>query len=373
MDALRAALIIGGVFFHAALPYRAGHHWNVQDPSPYAFFDELSVALAAFRMPTFFFVAGFFCALGFAARDVHRHLLRRLLSFGLPLLAMMALVLPLQYLMRLGRQGPATDRSLDELLQSYFASGAYISHLWFLVHLLLYYLLAWALLQPGGGAWLRRRAGRLGAAMLQGLPRWLQGCKLVLALGCMLLVLPLTYVLARCLPAVPGLSIQDLLRYLPFFAIGFLCFESAAVLQAMSEFKVLDWLVLLVLAVLDGFVPLPVPWLARLVHELAFFQLAWVMGMLLVGLTRCYLDRPHALARAVSEASYTIYLFHHVLVIALATLLLQVAVPGGHLTKYVLVVGGACALSFLLHRHVIRRHGWLSLMFNGRRGRALVS
>src|SRR5262245_40085340 len=123
MDSLRAVLIIAGVFFHAALPYRTSDSWNVRDPSPYSFFDHFSRVLGSFRMPTFFFVAGFFCALTFAARGPSKNLARRLVAFGVPLLTMMVLLQPVQYLMRL-----AQDESLHAtgwaLVKTYVESGA---------------------------------------------------------------------------------------------------------------------------------------------------------------------------------------------------------------------------------------------------------
>ena len=39
MDSLRATLIIAGVFFHAALPYRTTGHLNVQEATGAAGFD----------------------------------------------------------------------------------------------------------------------------------------------------------------------------------------------------------------------------------------------------------------------------------------------------------------------------------------------
>ena len=365
MDSLRATLIIGGVLFHAALPYGASGHWNVREAGGSAAFDYLAGALYSFRMPTFFFVAGFFCALTFAARRASANLRRRLTVFGLPLLSFLVIVQPLQYALRWRQEhaGAAADLGSTGFWSDYLSSGAYVSHLWFLFNLIAYYVavhLALSLLERREAV--RRRCTR----WIQAVPAWTLRSKTLLALLCALIVLPVYDLVARFAPRIPGYGFEDLVLYLPFFLAGLLCYHSELALTALSEVRVEDVILLILGAVLllSGRIA---PQLAQeLLKGWLYYQAAWTIGMLLVALFRRWFDLANPAVRAVSDASYTIYLFHHIVVIVLATLLLGLAVPGGYWSKYVLVVVATTLLTFALHHYLIRRSSFLSWAFNGR-------
>jgi len=365
MDSLRATLIIGGVLFHAALPYRASGQWNVHEAGGSAVFDYLAETLYSFRMPTFFFVAGFFCALTFAARRPAANLRRRLLVFGLPLLSFMVVVQPLQYMLRWRQEHPDATGKPDwtGFWSAYLSTGAYVSHLWFLLNLIAYYVsvhLALGFLERHEVV--RRRCAR----MLQAVPVRLLRSKTLLALACALVMLPIYDLVVRIAPRVPGYGLEDLVLYLPFFLAGLLCYHSEAALGFLSEVRAEDLLLLIFGAglLLSGFVT------QHLSHSLIqgwlYYQAAWTIGMLLVALFRRWFDLAHPAVRAISDASYTIYLFHHIVVIILATLLLGLAIPGGYWSKYVLVVVATTLLTFAAHHYLIRHSSILSWAFNGR-------
>jgi glucan biosynthesis protein C len=101
IDSLRACLMIGGVFFHAALVYSVYGDWLVRDPSGRTAFDMATTLLAAFRMPAFFVLAGFFCTYLMMRRPVHEVLLNRMLLVVLPFVAMAFTLQPLQYAIKL--------------------------------------------------------------------------------------------------------------------------------------------------------------------------------------------------------------------------------------------------------------------------------
>ncbi|MFO1456187.1 MAG: acyltransferase family protein [Steroidobacteraceae bacterium] len=365
MDSLRATLIIGGVLFHAALPYRASGAWNVREMGGNAVFDYLSEALYSFRMPTFFFVAGFFCALTFAARRAAANLRRRLIVFGLPLLSFVILVQPLQFGLRWLREHAAVDGGVGSpaFWSAYFSTGAYISHLWFLLNLIVYYVvveLALTVLARRG------RVRQLAASWIRALPVWILRSKTILAVLCTLIVFPVYDLVVRVAPQVPGFGLEDLVLYLPFFVAGFLCFHSESALDSLGEVRIEDIILLVagVALLMSGYVT------QREMHDILrgwiFYQAAWTVGMLLVAAFRHWLDLENPAVRAVSDASYTIYLFHHSIVIVIATLLLGVAIPGGYASKYVLVVVVTTLLTFSLHHFLIRRSRILSWAFNGR-------
>src|SRR5437660_1389068 len=145
MDSLRAALMLGGILFHASIPYTERTDWVVSDPSGMRLFDWIGDFIHTFRMPTFFFVAGFFCAFYFTRHDPNGGIVRRLTTFVVPLLSIMLLLQPLQYLISLRSLGHPPG-SLHAFLGSFVTTGSEIGHLWFLLYLTVYYVAAWLLL-----------------------------------------------------------------------------------------------------------------------------------------------------------------------------------------------------------------------------------
>ncbi len=365
MDSLRATLIVGGILFHAALPYRSTGTWNVVDTNRHAAFDYVSETISSFRMPAFFFVAGFFCALTFTSRMAAVNLRKRLIVFGVPFLACAVTIQPIQYALRVSREDPGHLVARVEstgFWQSYLSAGAFVSHLWFLINLIIYYCLVYLLIRIlESRDQHRRRLGRWWSAI----PTHVLASKATIAFLSAVTILPVYSLLSR-LPQIPGYGLEDLALYSPFFLAGYVCFIDERTLSALGRVGLLD-LVLLVAGaavLLSGSVTNRVA--AEIFGFWLFYQAAWTLGMLMLTAFRKWLDVDNAAMRAVSDASYTIYLFHHLIVIVIATAVLPIPVPGAPWTKYLLVVFTTFLLTLVLHRRVIRRYKWLSFAFNGR-------
>lgn len=365
MDSLRAVLIFGGILFHAALPYRSTGTWNVVDVDRNAAFDYISDTISSFRMPAFFFVAGFFCALTFANRGAASNLRRRLVVFGVPFVACAVTIQPVQFALRSSREGPRhllADIQMARFWSAYIESGAFVSHLWFLINLIVYYCLIYLLLRA-------LESGGRGKIDLGGwssaIPVRLLSSKTAISVLSTVAVLPAYGALSR-LPQIPGYGFEDLALYAPFFLVGYLCFVDERAMGAMVQVGLLDVLLLAtgVAVVQSGGVTHRVT--AEVFGLWLFYQAAWTLGMWVLSAFRRWLDVESAPMRAVSDASYTIYLFHHLIVVVIATALLPVHVPGAPVIKYLLVVLATFLLTLLLHRCVIHRFKWLSYAFNGR-------
>ena len=188
-----------GIALHASLPYfsrMAGFEfvWPADDDQSVALFLVFDF-IHAWRMPTFFLLAGFFAHLVLDRRSTSLFVLDRLKRIALPLLlfgAVMAVVIPPIWVY--GWYGVLSLEIFQDVLkerQDLDSSGDLVGHLWFLYYLLLMYaaLLAFRFL---GGLWRAQAivppAGRLqlgrylGNAVYARLP-------LLLILGAVLLIL----------------------------------------------------------------------------------------------------------------------------------------------------------------------------------------
>jgi glucan biosynthesis protein C len=130
MDAARGFLMLLGLVIHAAMIY-SPERWRVHDSSGGVGFAWLVSGIHSFRMQAFFFIAGFFTALGIDRQPIGEYLRVRGLRLMVPLVATLLTFNVLEFW--LVRQLPPANSGprADPLL-----------HLWFLVDLSTLTLLA---------------------------------------------------------------------------------------------------------------------------------------------------------------------------------------------------------------------------------------
>ncbi|MBL8396427.1 MAG: acyltransferase family protein [Candidatus Accumulibacter sp.] len=349
LDAARGALMALGIVIHAANVYIPAGTWLVADPARSAFFDWLASAIHSFRMPAFFWISGYFCALTLERYGTWTFLRKRLPRIAVPLLVSWGTLNVIQVII--------IARLSGQDVRSALLSGVPIYHLWFLVDLLVYFSLA-ALLncrvaQPIH--WLSKRVLTVANPVLQLmlLAVFATGLELgVRATG-------LAYVNLMGLT-----SPFRLVGNFAFFFVGMLMYGSAA--MRGSFFRIHPGL--LVPAVLLCL------WFDRLVNTesrllgelagLAATLMTWITVAAVIGLFRRLFAQAGRATRFMSDASYTIYLFHHVIVVLIAILLL--AVPWSAYVKFPIVVLATFGLTAAIHRYCISPSDLLRFAFNGK-------
>ena len=141
LDSLRAIMMLLGLVLHASINYlpfiHADANWAYQDAQTHSFFSWLLVFIHIFRMPTFFFIAGFFAAFLLATRGTRGFLRHRMNRIGIPLVCAWLVIYPLTVVcMRYARARSAAS-PLPELDFS-----PSLLHFWFLYHLLIFCVVA---------------------------------------------------------------------------------------------------------------------------------------------------------------------------------------------------------------------------------------
>ena len=89
---------------------------------------------------------------------------------------------------------------------------------------------------------------------------------------------------------------------------------------------------------------------------------AVTVSRLLIDLACRYFDRPSRFARRMTDASFTIYLFHHPLIYALGTLFILISLPP--LVEFTIIVAATTITAYSLHQ-AIRRSPLALFLFNG--------
>ncbi|ADP80984.1 acyltransferase family protein [Pseudofrankia inefficax] len=351
LDALRAALMFMGVFVHAALG----------DDRVFRLIAHLS---GLFRMNGFFLVSGFFSSMLVLRYGAGLMVRRRLLSIGVPLVAVLVLLNPIARWLMYNQYNPHVGL-VDYLLGHRVAhpDGPMTWHLqlWFLVSLLVY-----TLCSPVVFSALTRLFGTRGFGRVAGSrPRTMTAliafvllATLVLQGGYLLALRPVT----ESTPA--DYVVDATLRYLPFFIVGMALFlDGQRLLPAFSRPAPVLLVAagcLLVVAERGLVAPLGTELGDDLVRSV--FALAVVANLLAVFQRIVTQERP--ILRYGADAAYSVYLFHYVTIYALAALL-GIGVDA-HWPKLLLITMLTFVITLSVHHFLIRRFHVLAVIFNGK-------
>ncbi|WP_326539101.1 acyltransferase family protein [Pseudorhodoferax sp.] len=342
LDAARGLLMLLGVFLHAANIYTPGSGWLVADSHTHPVFGWVIHVLHAFRMPAFFWISGFFTAMVLSRENAGRHVRTRLLRIAGPLVVVWLTVNTLQQALT----AAATSQTVREFPPPIF-------HLWFLVDLIVYTLLLQLLFQA------RRPSpallSRFSSPVVQ-LAAFVAGAWFVN------LAVRATGFAYKDLAGLT--SAFRLVTYLPYFLLGAWMFRQRA---ALDSFNRLGWVAVLaglaISLIADPLTTKGPLWQ----RELALLaQLASTIVCIggLLGVLRRLFRKPSGASTLLSDSAYTIYLLHHVVVVAVGLWLLHAAWPAG--LKYTVVVGAAISIPLAVHLLCIKRFNWLSWALNGK-------
>lgn len=373
LDALRGGAMFLGVCLHAAVSYMTGRMpgllWCVHDKTTSPLFDVLFWWLHAWRLPLFFFLAGFFAALVESARGPAGLLAHRARRLLIPFLVGCLVILPIGFYIWTAGLLVSGRCTLKEILALKFNQGIGAElfgpgYLWFLQDLLVMNL-AWCAFRWAARAWSKQSA-----AVLH-LPRSWPSLTLPLWLA-----LPSALVLAVNLAPVVehhNSFVPDgwrLLYYSAYFVVGAALYRGGQDLKAVCRY----WPVHLALSV-----PVAAAALFLLRRHLAgeghgglllaalLALLAWLslLGVLGLGLRHWNAEKP--VWRYLADASYWVYLCHLPLVGLIQLDLEGVALPAG--AKFVSVVGLTMLLSLASYQ-VLVRHTFVGTCLHGVRRRA---
>jgi len=147
LDWLRVMAILLLHLFHSAMPFVSEWGWHIKNPETSNLFLEFNYFLSKWRMPILFFISGIGTVFVLNQFSANYYIQQRTKRLIVPLLFGMLVVVPPQiYFERISNGVPYT--SYFDFFPSIFTTGAYPSgnlswhHLWFIVYLFIYSLIA---------------------------------------------------------------------------------------------------------------------------------------------------------------------------------------------------------------------------------------
>lgn len=391
MDSMRSVLMMLGVVLHASNVYCVTNDWIVRDSNGSIVFDLISEGIHVFRMPSFFIVAGFFACLTLSRYSKSTFLIVRLKRISIPLMCTAVLINSVESYVK----HTIADRAQLGFWQyTYYElpatwlNGNWVSHLWFLNYLLVYSLLA-----PTIYALMSRCATE---------PILVNFGKQLRTNGRFLLILPMFPMPMLLVNHFrPGLipnqfwngSIDtfELLDYFSFFAFGMFLYRSEPLQLVFNTPRAWHVVAFIASAIVLAADPLPVAdiclaagasptgtvisiltvisvWRAsewgRGLAAYAVGLAGWTGSLFCFRLFRRYMNRQSGFFHYFADASYTVYLFHHLCVILLGYFLIRAPIPVW--SKFSLIVLSSVGLTLAIHHFLILRSRTLRLMFNGK-------
>lgn len=355
LDAARALLMILGIILHSAQIFSPESNWLVQSNSNNVTYLFIIETLHTFRMPAFFIISGFFCLFTLKKYGSSKFINIRVRRIVIPFLVTVITLNTFQ------------ETILHQnywhfnYFVSYIKHGKWLSHLWFLVYLMIYFLFV-----AVSYSVLKNRIKKAIDTRLTNSNLLLYSAILIFPFS-HIAILSLNKIGVSIYTKIGGIvDVYKLLIYFTFFLFGILLASRNNILLRFSSINPKYSVSTIFLAALVYQIPLnSLPDNLLKVITSYFESLSTLMMTSLLFLVFLkYFNKPSKNVAALADASYTIYLFHHLFVVAFGLLVIKYNIE--HEVGFPLIVTSVFLITLLIHRKIIIKNKVLHFLFNGK-------
>jgi glucan biosynthesis protein C len=326
LDWLRLIAIVILLFYHTGMWFNTWG-WHVKNNETSASFNYWMVWLHYWRMPLLLFISGAGTYMALGKRTARQFAGERFRRLFIPLVFGMFVVVPPQ----IYYEHIASYNNYWEFYKTVFNFVPYPKgslswhHLWFILYLLLYSLLALPLL-----IYLRSARSSSFKQRIAGFFSRPSGILLAPAVFILL-----TQILLRPFFPEETHDLKDLgyfVYYFCFFLFGMICYSSPAVWQCIGESRksLLTGNIIALILFYAGYLNLRgvfgLPWTldtAELVFDVVAIFTAWFTVITIIAYGQHYLNRPHPWLKYVNEGLYPFYILHQTVIIAIGYYICQ--------------------------------------------------
>ena len=354
LDAMRGMLILSIVMIHTLQVYNPEHTWLIYSEKGMIWVPDAIKLLMLFALPSFFIMSGYFAALSIYHHGTERFFESRLKRIVIPIISAAVTLNSVQtyLLVKNGR--------MHFELWDYISHGEWISHLWFLIDLTVFLFLSYLYVK-----YFSKHLRKIAAWIEKYIPRINIYVILVMFVFLTVVLLALFSIFSAYLNN-PILNIRSLLFYLPFFLLGALMWRYEAVYKKILDLHFLPILIIIALTFFSS---------QHLIgYEEKFYRFAYYFldtsahlfaSILCFMLFYRFVNKYVSWIEKLSDASYSIYLFHHLFVVAVGLLLIRFGIDG-YIGVPVLFVS-AVGISLFIHNMLISKIPLFGFLFNGKK------
>jgi glucan biosynthesis protein C len=237
-------------------------------------------------------------------------------------------------------------------VDGYFLGGHTWGHLWFIIHLLLYSLVALPLL-----LYLRRESGR---RLIDRLAALVSRPGMIL-LGAIPLLLTLSF---------PDIANGNPLFYILFFIYGYILMADVRFGAAIDKHKTVALLlgpvVLVIMAYLNvvGWPSGTPSWLLSLLSDYGEAFIPWFTVIVLLGYGKLFLSFTNGLLKYATEAAYPVYTLHQTVLVIIGFFVVEWEM--GALVKFLTIMVASLVATVLVYDLVVKRVNVVRFLFGMR-------
>jgi len=369
IDWLRVLAVLLLFPFHSARIFDTFSTWYVKNA-------ELSEALTNFiflihpwHMPLLFLLAGMSTWFALSFRSGGQYAKERVTRLLIPLIfGLLVIVPPQSYFGLLGNTGfsgsylnwyPNYFRLNTADIDGYFLGGFALGHLWFILFLFIFSLVALPLF-----LYLRRRdSGKR-------LTSWL--ASFFSLPGTILLPGLLLYGIARLIDFYP-----NPLYFITYFILGFLLVGDGRYEKAIDRHKVIALILGPILFLffgyflLAGFLQGLPSWSNEIIRAYNEGIAPWFIVIAILGYGRKFLSFNSRFLKYSGEASYPVYILHQTVIVIIGFYVVQWT--AGILPKYVTILVASVFVSFVIYDLLIKRTNVTRFLFGMRLKKKLAA
>jgi len=343
-----------GVVLHSAQIYNPKQSWAIYSENSLPIAGYLVSIINTFRMPSFFVISGFFCLLTLEKYGFWHFLSNKARRIIIPLVSTAVLLNSLQIFIL--SQSGWYDFDIFKYLNDY----KFISHLWFLNNLIIYFLIT---------AFFCRflqvlNIKRFVQFNIQNLDKSPFLFIFIMPFFSVF-ILSLNYFGFPLYSSLGFFCYYVLLKYSPYFIFGLLLWKYKNIMNLLSEIKMYAlFFLILVLSFIKGSQIETDSILWKAINTYLDALLVWIFIFFIFAVFMKYFNQKSNWSSYLSSASYTIYLFHHVLVIIFGLFFIDLGVSP--LLGLIVIVLLTSFVTVLIHNYLISRYELARALFNGR-------
>lgn len=351
LDALRSFLIVGVVLLHATQIYNPAKTWLIFSDNTTIVASYMILVLGWLLMPTFFMIAGYSSVISLNNHSNKSFFWKRISRLLIPLLTVVLIFNTIQalILVKFGWK--------EYTIASYINNGDWIQHVWFLINLIVYTIISILTLK-----YFKEKV-KHGIDFIIKQIESISIYKLFLFMPLISIILLILY---RIVPdRLLGINLTQIIGYMPFYFFGILLFLDNKLLKKITNTSiVIDIFVLLLSAVIIKYVENFHDIEYRLIYYYFKYLGIWFISSLAFTIFYKYFNFQSKLIFQISDASYSIYLIHHILVIIFGLFVIYLNVD--FYIGILIVFTFSTFLSYILHKKLILSHKLFQLFINGK-------
>jgi len=352
-DAMRAMLIIFIVTIHLLQVFNPNASWLIHHK------DDIDIApfvidcLLLFTLQSFFIMSGYLAAMSIRKSGVKLFFDSRIKRVFIPIIVTAITLNSLQAYILTQFNG------VDRTIYSYIIEGKWISHLWFLIDLAIFFLLTYIAVKFFDST--IKKISYFFNMIFEKVGLYI----ILFFLSILILILVILFSVLSPYIYNKIIDIKSIFVYFPFFILGTLLFSNQKIFKNFIQIPIISTLLMVI-----SFTYFSIYFIESTsnIEKIAyhFFNASSNIFASALCFTLFYkfFNKKSKFFSFLAEASYSIYLFHHLLVVLGAIILIKLNI-GGYI-GFLLLFLSVTSLSLFIHHFLISKIDILAFLYNGK-------